>query len=215
MILTILPFRDIKPHNLLAYVKPKPSKRYSWLMFRVFMAEFIASGIVNLPPMLIEDGDKYESVVQGISMGAIYYVAIWMVYPVSGGHINPLISLILFATRRIHLFHLLIYWSAQLSGTVMFQLLGEFITPFGKNVTHYGMTMPSTSVSSAQALGLEVIISFSYIVVYLSTIDDNRPDNWGMETGVNMALALMFVYTTNIIIAVCSLFPLHLQLNCY
>ncbi|KAM7535339.1 hypothetical protein Aperf_G00000102536 [Anoplocephala perfoliata] len=128
-------------------------------------------------------------------MGGIFFVAIWIIYPTSGAHINPIISLVVCLQQHISLAHLLVYWFAQLAGAFLATIIGLSITPFGKNQTHWRMTQPLPGVSERQAFVLEILAGCILIVVYLSTTDPKRPINWGLSTGLNMALPLMFTVT--------------------
>ncbi|VDD77093.1 unnamed protein product [Mesocestoides corti] len=179
---------------------------YVWLIIRIFIAEMIGSGIVNLPVMLINTTTKYEPIMMGMAMGGGLYVAQWVTYPTSGAHVNPAISLASFLTRRIELNHLAIYWAAQLAGVILSTLLGLYISPFAKQDRFWGMTFPQPEVTERQTVVMEILITSVLIVVYLATVDENRPANWVLSTGVDLTLPLMLTYIGNIIISVGTYF---------
>lgn len=176
-------------------------------MTRIFIAELIGSALFIFPAIVIPAPTNYEPVVAGIAMGGIFYVAIWIIYPTSGAHVNPIISLAACLQQHISLAHLLVYWLAQLTGGFLATTVGLGITPFGQNQTHWRMTQPLPGVSERQAFVMEILAGCILIVVYLSTIDPKRPINWGLSTGLNMALPLMFTVTGITIISASLIFP--------
>ena len=179
-----------------------PWRDYAWLLARIFVAEMIGSGIFILPSILINYPTTYEPLVAGISTGGGLYVAIWITYPTSGAHINPIISLTAFLTRRIKLPHLVFYWISQLAGALLSTATGLVITPFGKKEKFWTMTFVQPEVSERQALMVEALTASVLVIVYLATIDSKRPSNWALGTGLNMALPLMLAVIGGVIISV-------------
>ncbi|KAM3176971.1 hypothetical protein ACTXT7_005446 [Hymenolepis weldensis] len=179
------------PHTHLQFIEDLPWNKYLWLMTRIFVAELIGSALFILPANIIPSPTVYEPLMAGIAMGGAFYVAIWITYPTSGGHINPIISLTSFLQQNINLSHLLVYWFAQFLGAFLGTVTGLKITPFGQNETNWRLTQPLPSVSEGQAFVVEILTGCILVNVYLSTIDLKRPENWGLSTGLNMALPLM------------------------
>ncbi|VUZ48310.1 unnamed protein product [Hymenolepis diminuta] len=170
-------------------------------MTRIFVAEVIGSALFILPANIIPSPTVYEPLMAGIAMAGAFYVAIWIIYPTSGGHINPIISLTSFLQQNINLGHLLVYWFAQFVGAFLGTITGLKITPFGQNETNWRLTQPLPSVSEEQAFVVEILTGCILVNVYLSTIDLKRPANWGLSTGLNMALPLMFAVMGIVIIS--------------
>ncbi|VDL91038.1 unnamed protein product [Schistocephalus solidus] len=189
-------------------LKPKMTLAYNWFMFRIFFAELVASILVTLPAMLEDKSKKYEALLVALSSGAAYYVSVWITYPTSAAHINPIVSFSVFMNRKIRIGHLIIYWSAQMLGCIFSTYLALYMAPYLQSNVKNCMTIPANGVSDAQALSLEIVISFTFILVYLSTIDDERPENWALSSGVNMALALMLIYTSNLMVSMFVVGPL-------
>ncbi|VDN09963.1 unnamed protein product [Dibothriocephalus latus] len=161
-----------------------------------------------MPAMLEDKSKQYESLLVALSSGAAYYVAVWITYPTSAAHINPIVSFCVFMNRKIRIGHLIIYWSAQMLGCIVSTKMALFLAPYLKSDVKNCMTMPAPNVSDAQALCLELVIAFTFILVYLSTIDDERPENWALSSGVNMALALMLIYISNLMVSMFVVGPL-------
>lgn len=187
------------------------TRKYLWLLTRIFVAEFVGSFILVLPSIIIDGKGAYEPLVAGMATGGGLYVAIWIAYPVSGAHINPVMTLASYITKRIHLPHIALYFLAQFAGALMATGTGLAISPFftksisnttNTSVTITAMTVPSPGVTERMALAVEVLISCILVIVYLTTIDEHRPANWALGTGVNMALAMMFTQAGNTIVAV-------------
>ena len=196
------PIREDLPHTHLLFMDGAPWRDYVWILVRVFVAEMIGSGIFILPSILINYPTPYEPVVAGIATGGGLYVAIWIAYPTSGAHINPIISLTAFLTRRIKLPHLVVYWISQLAGAIVCTLIGLSITPFNKKKRFWSMTFVQPEVSERQALVVEALTSCVLVIVYLATVDSKRPVNWALGSGLNMALPLMLAVIGGVIISV-------------
>ncbi len=166
------------------------------------MAEMVGAGIVNLPALVIDTRATYEPVVAGVAMGGGFYVAVWVIYHVSGAHINPILTLASLLTKRIKLCYLPLYFLAQFCGVLISTGIGMYISPFQTNATYPGMVFPKPEVTERQALSIEVLTSMMFCAVYLTTIDETRPANWALGSGVSMAMTMMFVQTGTVIIAV-------------
>nr|CDS29057.1 Aquaporin [Hymenolepis microstoma] len=189
------------PHTHLQFIGDLPWNKYLWLMTRVFVAELLGSALFILPVNIIPSPTGYEPLMVGMAMGGVFWVALWIIYPVSGGHINPIISLTSFLQQNINLSHLLVYWFAQFAGAFLAMIIGLKITPLGQNGTKLHLTQPLPSVSEGHAFVVELITGCILVIVYLSTIDLKRPKNWGLSTGLNMALPLMFAVIGIVIIS--------------
>ncbi|VDN96618.1 unnamed protein product, partial [Rodentolepis nana] len=179
------------PHTHLQFIGDLPWNKYLWLMTRIFVAELIGSALFILPSNIIPSPTGCEPLMAGIAMGGVFYVSIWIIYPISGGHINPIISLTSFLQQNINLSHLLVYWLAQFVGAFLAMIIGLKLTPFGHHGTKLHLIQPMPSVSAGHAFVVELITGSILVIVYLSTIDPKRPKNWGLSTGLNMVLPLM------------------------
>ncbi len=159
--------------------------------------------MVVLPCTLEEPKDLYAPLVNGLTIGSAFYVAIWNIYPVSGGHCNPVVTFALYLTRHMQLQPVVFYWLAQFPGAMARFAMGSCLNPFDEHKGGFpGHFARTDGINDGQAIMLDVCLSFGLIVVYLSCVDDYRPDNWGLSSGVNMALAVSLAYTGGIIIAV-------------
>lgn len=168
-----------------------------WSLLRIFLAEAFAAGLANAAVMLLPPVPNV-TFVAAITVGMAIYCAIWVTFPVSGAHINPMVSLATVLTRRLHIARLPLYWSAQLVGTLSSIFVTYHLSPHHV----HGMTMPGSEVTDIQAVAVETLSTFSLIVVVLAALDELRPESWRIENGNNFPLSIFFIISINIVLTV-------------
>ncbi|KAM3966753.1 aquaporin homolog protein drip isoform 2-T2 [Aphomia sociella] len=95
---------------------------------------------------------------------------------VSGGHINPAVTLGLFAAGDVRLLKALFYIVVQTLGGVAgaaFIRLALTETTVNKG---FGLTLPAPSVSDGQAVLVEALITFVLVIVVMGVCDSQRND---------------------------------------
>ncbi|CAD5126567.1 DgyrCDS14662 [Dimorphilus gyrociliatus] len=109
-----------------------------------------------------------------ISLGFGFTIAILVgaISHISGGHLNPAVSLGLFIARRCEFLRFIFYSIAQVAGAIVGAAILKGI--HGKVI---GTTEPS--VSSAQGFAVELIITFVLVFVVLACTDSKRSDSPG------------------------------------
>ncbi|KAI5633458.1 major intrinsic protein domain-containing protein [Phthorimaea operculella] len=94
---------------------------------------------------------------------------------VSGGHINPAVTLGLFASGDIKLLKAIFYIVVQSLGAVAGAAFIRLAIPNSK-VGGFGMTLPGGGVTDAQALLCEALITFVLVMVVQGVCDSRRND---------------------------------------
>ncbi|XP_046968779.1 aquaporin AQPAe.a-like isoform X1 [Vanessa cardui] len=94
---------------------------------------------------------------------------------VSGGHINPAVTLGLFAAGDIKLLKALFYIVVQCLGATAGAAFIRLAVPEDR-VMSFGMTLPGTNVTDAQALLIEALITFVLVLVVHGVCDARRND---------------------------------------
>jgi aquaporin Z len=90
---------------------------------------------------------------------------------ISGGHINPAVTLGFLVTRRIAPSLAVVYWLAQFAGGVFGALALRALYPDVVNLDQ-GVPIVSETINVAQAVGLEALLTFFLVWVVFATAAD-------------------------------------------
>ncbi|URD96789.1 hypothetical protein MUK42_30386 [Musa troglodytarum] len=130
-------------------------------------------------------------VVVAIAHALALAVAVAIAFNISGGHVNPAVTLGALVGRRISLVRAVFYWVAQLLGAVVAALLLRLATggmrPVGFSV--------ASGVSDWHAVLLEIVMTFGLVyTVYATAIDPKKG-----HLGTIAPLAIGFIQGANIL----------------
>jgi MIP family channel proteins len=136
-------------------------------------------------------GPSYTSVATPLAFGLALLVVVASIGHVSGGHVNPAVSLGLAATGRFPWRYVPAYLLAQLTGA----LLGALATwaTFGtaaRAEAHLAATSPAPGVGAVQGLLVEALITFVLVFVVVSVATDDRVPASLAPIAVGAALAV-------------------------
>ena len=102
---------------------------------RAFVSEFL--GTLFLVATVVGSGIMAENLSMGnqalallanaVATGAILYVLITIFSEISGAHFNPVVSLIMFAMRKLSFFEFLTYISFQITGGILGTFLAHYM----------------------------------------------------------------------------------------
>jgi MIP family channel proteins len=108
---------------------------------------------------------------------------------VSGAHVNPAVTFGLAVSGRFPWGRAIRYWIAQLlGGAVAGFLLLAFLGPQG----NLGMTVPAAGVSTAQAIGIEAVLTFFLVVaVFGSAVAGRNGNAAGLAIGLVLAMDIL------------------------
>jgi len=151
------------------------------LGFRIFGSS-LAAGIVAV----------------ALAFGLIYAALVYVIGPISGGHVNPAVTLGAYLARRITVIDLAGYWAAQLIGAILGTLVLWWMlstSPFyskssiGLGANGYGSSS-ILHVSAGGAFLIEVVLTGVFVLVVLSlTREGATVAVSGMGIGIALALA--------------------------
>ncbi|MGA3154632.1 MAG: MIP/aquaporin family protein [Streptosporangiaceae bacterium] len=137
-------------------------------------------------------------VLVALTFGLIYAALVYVIGPISGGHVNPAVTLGAYISRRIGIVDAVGYWVAQLAGGIVGALLLYWMmrtSPFytksriGLGANGYGASS-LLHVSAGGAFLVEVILSTFFVLVVLSlTREEASVAVSGMGIGIALALA--------------------------
>lgn len=132
-------------------------------------------------------------VVVALAHGFILAVMVYALGAISGCHINPAISLAMYALRKLTGRETLGYVLAQLAGASIAGLLHAVITPW--STTYYGLTLPTAKIggSSGLAFLIEAVLTFFLaLVIYQVAVAGKVPEPMGgLAIGLTLAAAIL------------------------
>ncbi|KAL2896991.1 Aquaporin TIP1-3 [Bienertia sinuspersici] len=105
---------------------------------------------------------------------------------ISGGHVNPAVTFGAFVGGHITLLRAILYWIAQLLGSIVACLLLHFATG-GMEVSAFAL---SSGVTSWNALVFEIVMTFGLVYTVYATAVDPKKGNLG--TIAPIAIAVTF-----------------------
>jgi aquaporin TIP len=109
---------------------------------------------------------------------------------ISGGHLNPAVTLGLFITRRIDAVSAAAYIVAQLAAAYVAALLVKVLLPPGAvRSTLLGVPVIASSVTLGQAIGIELVLTFFLVsAVFGTALSPDAP----RVAGFGIGLVLLF-----------------------
>ena len=168
--------------------------------WRVYLAEFLGTFVVVLTICGVTLSNIFygDVGILGIAFasGLVYAAMMFATVHLSGGHLNPAITLALWLTQKIKGATAFFYVFSQLLAS--FAAAGIIILIFGKNALEFSLGGPvvSSGVSLENALIVEATLTVILVFVYFATLVDRRgPVSFG-------PLVVGFVYLVSGIFAI-------------
>ncbi len=172
--------------------------------FRAYVAEFIGTfalcwvGIYAIHHFAGEPGGLLGvAVAHGLAIGLLATATA----PVSGGHLNPAVTLAMMVTRRIGFLDGVVYMAVQVIGALVAALavksvLGIDVVAIGTpQVTEMAQSLRlSASANSMNAMALEAIATFFLVfMVFGSMVDKRAPKVGGMYVGLAVTMGTLAI----------------------
>lgn len=159
------------------------------------LAEFLGTALLVLVAcgscLSISDPDLNSKVTRialsfGLSVGTI----VWAICHVSGGHVNPAVTLGFFVTRKLSAVRFLLYVVFQTLGAIVGAGVLKAVTPAAYRGT-LATSDTSTGASVGQVFGIELLITFVFVFTVLATCDGQRKEVQGsgpLAIGLTIAM---------------------------
>jgi MIP family channel proteins len=110
---------------------------------------------------------------------------------ISGGHLNPAVTLGAFVGGKIDFKDALIYWASQLAGATIAAFVG--LALFSKEVVVAGTLQLGPNTSAVAGIVIEGIVTFFLVfVVYGTAIDSRGPKIGGLAIGLTITMGILF-----------------------
>jgi aquaporin Z len=120
-----------------------------------------------------------EAVLAAVGIGAALMVMVYATGHISGGHLNPAVSLAALVRGRLSPGHLLPYWAAQVAGALLAALVGMWLVDIPQGTALAGRLL-------GQAFVAELLFTFALAFVMLNVATSkDHPDNgfYGLAIG--------------------------------
>lgn len=161
--------------------------------FGAFLIVFVAAGSLSVDPLLKVAGEPALGTLgTALAYGLAVAAATEIFGPISGGHLNPAVSLGAWATKQIGIFRLAGYTLAQVAGGVAAARLLEAVVPDSSwQAAGLGTPVLASSVSRAQGMALEAVLTFFVCLVYFRSVAaKGKPSGWAIGAIVSGAVLL-------------------------
>jgi aquaporin Z len=133
-----------------------------------------------------------------LANGLVIAVMVCAAGPISGGHINPAVTLGFLVTRRITAPLAVVYWVAQFGGAVLAALLLKWVLPQGvEDGAKLGVPALGSGIGSGQAVVIEAVLTFFLVWVVFATAVDPRgtfKQIAGLAIGFVIAFDVLMAY---------------------
>jgi aquaporin Z len=136
-----------------------------------------------------------DSGILGIAVAHAFVLAIMITATmnISGGHLNPAVTLGLLVARKIDLRTAFPYIAAQLVGAVLGALLIRYAIPSNVGrILSYGTPVIASSVTLAQAITIEAVLTFFLVsAVFGTAVSPEAPKVGGFGIGLVLLFAIL------------------------
>jgi len=118
--------------------------------------------------------------------------------PISGGHINPAVTLGFLVTKRIEPLLAVVYWVAQFGGAILAALLLKWVIPNGaESASSLGVPALGSGIGKGQGVVIEAVLTFFLVWVVFATAVDPRgtfKQIAGLAIGFVIAFDVLMAY---------------------
>ncbi|VDP88686.1 unnamed protein product [Echinostoma caproni] len=181
---------------------PRRDWYHAKFMCRIFASEALGLGMICFLVTVHGGKNELQSDVSGpVTASAAFAVAVWIIGPVSGPQVTPILSIALMMTRRINFVYCILGIAGQICGAVLGIALGSRLVPGLSERYHLSLHNPGVNVTDGQAFGLECICSFLLIICCMSTIDEFRNPHWaqGHVTVFSLVVFLLILMLASVL----------------
>jgi len=138
-----------------------------------------------------------------LAFGLTVATAVWAVGRVSGGHLNPAVTLAFLVTRRCSLVRAVFYWVAQIGGCVVGGFILQKLSPEGSAL---GKVSLDDDISEIQGFFIEMVMGFVLTLTIFSAVDNQRTDTGG-SVPLTIGLAVTICHLWSVRLTGCGLNP--------
>lgn len=165
-------------------------RRYAAEFIGTFMLVFLGTGAVVIA--------KADKLTIGLAFGLTVTVMAYAFGGVSGGHFNPAVSIAMMINKRLEAKDGVFYIVAQFLGAIVASgLLSVLINALDLSRTGFGQT-DFPKIGAGVAFLVEVIVTFSFILVILMTTSDRFGNSQMAPLAIGITLSLLIIVALNL-----------------
>lgn len=165
-------------------------RRYAAEFIGTFMLVFLGTGAVVIA--------KADTLTIGLAFGLTVTVMAYAFGGVSGGHFNPAVSIAMMINKRLEAKDGVFYIVAQFLGAIVASgLLSVLINALDLSRTSFGQT-DFPKIGAGVAFLVEVIVTFSFILVILMTTSDRFGNSQMAPLAIGITLSLLIIVALNL-----------------
>ncbi len=169
------------------------TKRCLAELIGTFVLVFLGTGAVVSVVLYGQGIDTAGVLAIGLTFGLAIAVMAYVFGHISGTHINPAVSIAMWATRRLPTVDAVAYMASQLIGASLASL--AVVALFGTRSvdTGLGATVMGTGVEYWQAILVEAITTFMLVLAIMGTAVDKRAPQGlaGLAIGIMASLCIV------------------------
>ena len=167
-------------------------------IWKAALAEFIGSfGYVFAGAGSVIVAGPYGSGLVGVALATGFAVAVMVsvTAPISGGHVNPAVTVGVWAAGKIGSGRALTYVAAQLGGGIFACLLLRFVVPLAVwKAANLGTPVLATGIDQGKGILIEALLAFFLVFTFFATLLDDRglvPQAAGLMVGSVLAFDIL------------------------
>lgn len=159
-------------------------------MYGTFALVFFGCGAIVMDSF---PGGRYGTFGIAMVFAVTVAMAVSATMHVSGGHLNPAVTLGMLAARRISISDAFVYVAAQLAAACLAVIAMKSIIPASVGtLALWGTPMVSSRVTFTQAIGLEAIMTFFVMGAMMATVVARQaPRIGGIAVGLTYFSGIM------------------------
>jgi aquaporin TIP len=163
---------------------PSLARRLTAEALGTFALVFVGAAVVVVNGGFPQSGIGLIGI--ALAHSVVLSVMITATMTISGGHLNPAVTVGLLAARRISAGSAVAYIAAQLAAAVVAAFLVKLLLPPNAvRTTMVGLPVIASSVTMEQAIGLELILTFFLVTAVFGTaVSPDAPRVGGFGIGL-------------------------------
>lgn len=132
------------------------------------------------------DLDISRLLVISVAHGIAIMLLVTATANISGGHINPAVTISMILTKNISVLKGILYIACQIGGATLGALILCWLIPESGNLGSHGL---GSNVTALQGLGMEIVLTFALVFVIFATAVD--PKGLGKLAPIAIGLIVM------------------------
>lgn len=159
-----------------------------------FFLVFVGSGAIISMAFLGSANGYAQLLVIALAHGLALAIAVTAALSISGGNINPAVTIAMLVARKINVSNAIFYIMAQVIGAAVATALLISIVPLhiGASVG-WGVPTLASSITVYQGIAIEAVITFLLVTsVFMTAVNPKAPKIGGLGIGLTLAIVILF-----------------------